>query len=79
MTFSNTTSFTYYFRCFILECLDSSKIFQFESSINPRVYKVTNGREWLFVMGLFHVLHSRGLILDWILLCLTIMGIKPVW
>lgn len=78
MTFSNTTSFLY-FRCFILECLDSTEIFQFESFINPQVYRVSNGRDWLFVTRLFHVLLNRGLILDWILLCLMIMGIKPVW
>lgn len=84
MTFSNTTSFTYYFRCFILECLGSSEIFQFECFIKPQVYKVTDGMDWLFIMCLFNVLHNGGLILDWILLSATsiykeIMMIKQVW
>lgn len=84
MAFSNTTSFTYYFRCFILECLDSSKIFQFEDFIKPQAYKVTGGMSWLFIMCLFNVLHNVGLILDWIFLSATsvyrkIRVIKQVW
>lgn len=71
MTFSNTISFTFYFRCFILECLDSSTIFQFEGFIKSQVYKVTDGRDWLFIMCLFNVLHNGGLILDRILLSAT--------
>lgn len=72
------TSFTYYFRCFVLECLDSSEIFEFESFLKPQVDEVTDGRDCLFVMCLLDVLHNGGLVLDWILLSIVLMMIKAV-